>query len=394
MAIVNHKGLQIIMSLQSEYDVIVVGAGVAGLAAAVGAARNGATTLVLDRAPEVAMKVKGEVIKRENTIITEVLRRPLADSIIRGTAKRRRIFSPSCKKHMVLEPRISSLVIEYRPFVMEIAKACVEAGAEIALNTAITDITQNENGEVRGVEGLSCNKPFLLTCKALIGADGHSSLLREYAGLPAPNICSAYKVIVEGADIPDSNMLEFFLLNNPAGAIWIFPKGERNAECGLTVWEQSPEAQESDIAETWERHRKEHPILNARLKNASYVLTSVDKLVFGGVLGDFVRPGLALVGDAAGHVGAKGASGILTSISMGYVAGQYLGAYTAKEKIIAGREVMQRCMEIMKDTDAWRLLKEEEKAGTMTRDFLFKILRTNEEIDNAWDAIAEMAKDQ
>ena len=27
----------------------------------------------------------------------------------------------------------------------------------------------------------------------------------------------------------------------------------------------------------------------------------------------------------------------------------------------------------------------------MTRDFLYKILKTNEEIDNAWDAIAEMA---
>ena len=53
---------------------------------------------------------------------------------------------------------------------------------------------------------------------------------------------------------------------------------------------------------------------------------------------------------------------------------------------------MDRCMETMKDTDTWRMLKEEEKAGGMTRDFLFKILKTDEEIDNAWDAIKEMAQ--
>jgi len=53
---------------------------------------------------------------------------------------------------------------------------------------------------------------------------------------------------------------------------------------------------------------------------------------------------------------------------------------------------MDRCMEAMKDTDTWRMLKEEEKAGGMTRDFLFKMLGSNEEIDNAWDAITEMAQ--
>ena len=53
---------------------------------------------------------------------------------------------------------------------------------------------------------------------------------------------------------------------------------------------------------------------------------------------------------------------------------------------------MERCMGAMKETDTWRMLKEEEKAGDMTRHFLFKILGGNEEIDNAWDAITEMAQ--
>ncbi|MBI5115602.1 FAD-dependent oxidoreductase [Candidatus Poribacteria bacterium] len=382
------------MDLQSEYDVIVVGAGVAGLAAATGSARAGAKTLVLDRSPEIALKVKGEVIKRDNTIVAEILRKPLPDCVIKGTSKRRRIFSPSCKKHMILAPRVASLVIDYRLLTHEIAKACVESGATLLLNTAITELMQNDSGEVCGIEGLSSNRSFNLRCKAVVGADGHSSFLREQAGLPAPNICAAYKVIVESADIPDSDMLEFFLLNNPAGALWIFPRADKSAECGMTIWEQTREAQGVDIADVWEKHRSEHPILNQRLRNASYTLTSVDKLVFGGLPDDFARPGLVLVGDAGGHVGAKGASGILTGMSMGYAAGQFLGAYASDNKAVVGDAAMRRCVEAMKNTSAWSLLQEEQKAGAMTRDFLFKILRTNEEIDNAWDAISEMAKSQ
>jgi hypothetical protein len=46
----------------------------------------------------------------------------------------------------------------------------------------------------------------------------------------------------------------------------------------------------------------------------------------------------------------------------------------------------------MKDSDTWRMLKDEEKSGGMTRQFLFKMLGTDEEIDGAWDAITEMAQ--
>jgi len=77
---------------------------------------------------------------------------------------------------------------------------------------------------------------------------------------------------------------------------------------------------------------------------------------------------------------------------MGYKAGEFLGAYAVKEGKIADKAAMDRCMEAMKNTDTWRMLKEEEKAGGMTRDFLFKMLGSNEEIDNAWDAITEMAQ--
>jgi len=381
------------MDIRAEYDVIVVGAGVAGLAAGTALARAGAATLVLDAADEIARKVKGEVIRRDNTIIEQVLGRPIPPSLINGVTKRRRVISPSCKKEMLLASKAESLLIEYRPFMNEVARACVEAGATLALNTVADELILNEREEVCG---LKCTAPggeqLALRCKALVAADGHSSRLRGQAKLNKPNICATYKVVVEGADIPDDDVLEFLLINNPAGAIWIFPKGGGAAECGMTIWDQSPEAQGADLPAMWENYRREHPVLSKRLRGASYVLTSVDKLIFGGVVESFVRPGLVMVGDAAGHVGAKGASGILAGLSMGYKAGEFLGAYTVKEQKIPDTAAMERCMEAMKETDTWRMLKEEEKAGDMTRHFLFKMLGADDEIDNAWDAITEMAQ--
>ena len=380
------------MNFESEYDVIVVGAGVAGLAAGAASARAGAKTLVVDAADEIARKVKGEVLKAENTIIEKILGKPIPQELVNGVSKRRRIYSPSCKKQMLNEPKLESILIEYRPFLHEVAKACVESGATLALNTKVNGIVLNDREEVCGIE---CTTPagdkITLNSKAVVAADGHSSRLREQAKLASPNACATYKVVVEGASIPDDDVLEFMLINDPAGAIWIFPKGGGSAECGMTIWDQSPEAQNVDLVEAWEKRRAEHPILSERLKGASYTLTSVDKLIFGGVVKDFVRPGFVMVGDAAGHVGAKGASGVLAGLSMGYEAGEFLGAYAVKEGKIPDKAAMDRCMETMKDTDTWRMLEEEEQAGDMTRQFLFKILGTNEEIDNAWDAIMEMA---
>jgi flavin-dependent dehydrogenase len=348
--------------------------------------------LVADAAPEIAAKIKGEVIKQKNTIIEKILLAPMPDWTVNGASKRRRIFSPSCRNHFLQLKNEVSLLIEYRPLVGLLAKACVGAGAELSLNTVVTGAILDEKGQAVGVSVRQSGVSAEIRCKAVVAADGWDSLFRKQMHFTAPNICPAFKAVVEGADIPDDDLLEFYLLTEPAGALWVFPKGKTSAECGLTYWDNSPEVKQADLRAAWERHRHEHPILKERLRNASAVFTSKDGLIFGGVLQDFVRPGIALLGDAAGHVGASGGSGILSSLTMGYEAGSFLGSYTAEHSEGPDLSVMQRCMETMKSTDTWRMLQSEEQSGGMVRHFLFNVLQTSEQIDNAWDVIADMAK--
>ena len=88
------------MNLGSEYDIIVVGAGVAGLAAGTASSRAGAKTLVIDAAPEIAMKTKGEIIKKDNTIVEKILGKPLPAHIINGKTRHRRISSFVAGEHV------------------------------------------------------------------------------------------------------------------------------------------------------------------------------------------------------------------------------------------------------------------------------------------------------
>ena len=373
-----------------DYDLIIVGAGVAGLAAATASARAGARVVIFDAAPQIAAKIKGEVIKENNTILQKILGEPMPHRVINGTSRRRRIVSPSGKKELVTEKEEASLLIEYHSLMHLLAKACVASGAELHLNTeAVAPLLDNE--QVCGLTVKSMGISAEVRGKAVIAADGWNSRLRQQVNFPAPMVCPAYKAVVEGASILHEDMLEFFLLNDPAGAFWIFPKGKTSAECGITYWDTSAETKPLDLQGAWQRHRQENSMLRERLEHASPILTSTDGLVFGGLLQDFVRPGLVLVGDAAGQVGAKGASGILSSLSMGYEAGNFLGAYAAEHHSAAGMQTMQECMTIMKSTGTWSMLEAEEKSGMMTRHFLFKTLKTNKAIDDAWDAIAEMA---
>jgi flavin-dependent dehydrogenase len=374
-----------------DSDVIIVGAGVAGLAAATASARAGARTIILDAASEIGAKVKGEVVKQNNTIIQKIIKETLPPQIVNGISRRRRIFSPSCEKHLIREKDEASLLIEYRPLMHLLAKACIESGARLLLNTRVQGVMLDEQEQVSGVRVDGLTGSGEISGKAVIAADGWNSLLRRHMKFDVPNICPTYKVVFEGARVSDDSLLEFFLLNEPAGVLWLFPKGRTSAECGITYWDESPEAKHANLKATWEKHREQHPVLKKRLQNASPILTSNDALIFGKVLRDFVQPGLVLVGDAAGHVGASGASGILSSLNMGYASGSFLGAYASTHAGPPDAAVMQSCMEMMKATDTWRLLMAEEQSGGMVRHFLFKILKTNQEIDNAWDAISEMA---
>lgn len=374
-----------------DCDVIVIGAGVAGLAAATASARFGARTIILDAASEIGARVKGEVIKQNNTIIQKILKEALPAGLINGISRRRRIFSPSGQKNFVTEKKEASLLIEYRPLMHLLAKACVDSGAKVLLNTSTREVILDEREQVVGVKIDGLKGGGEISGKAVVAADGWNSLLRRRMQFTDPIICPAYKVVFEGAHVSDDSLLEFFLLNEPAGVLWLFPKGKTSAECGITYWDESPETKHADLSAAWERHREQHPILKERLKGASPVLTSKDALIFGGILRDFVRPGLVLIGDAAGHVGASGASGILSSLNMGYQAGSFLGEYAASHAEPPDASAMQACMETMKATETWRMLEAEEKSGGMVRHFLFKVLKTNQEIDNAWDAISEMA---
>ncbi len=141
---------------EKNYDVIVVGSGPAGVAAAISAARQGVKTLIVEPQSRLGgistaglmSHFTGDV---GNRLYHEILER----------ASEKNYFAP-CKKTTVIDNEM--LCVTY-------AEMLEEAGAEILLYTTVID-TVVENGTVKGVICVNKDGIIKLNAKVVIDATG------------------------------------------------------------------------------------------------------------------------------------------------------------------------------------------------------------------------------
>jgi menaquinone-9 beta-reductase len=158
----------------SIYDLIVVGAGPAGCAAAITARRAGAEVLLLERGRFPRHKVCGEFVSAESLNLLEGLLTPGDRALIADAPRiaQGRIFADGAEIHAAINPPAASIA----RFDMDCAlwEACVESG-----------IDGREDATVQAVEGQgpfavrTLNRNF--QAKALINATGRWSNLTSAA---------------------------------------------------------------------------------------------------------------------------------------------------------------------------------------------------------------------
>jgi len=166
--------------MQNDYDVIVVGAGPAGSAAAKAAAQRGAKTIVLEEHPKIGLPqhcsglyygTKSEVGEQ---VLANMDRRVIIDEV-----KLRRIYSPKGRVFEIPLKGRGVYLIDRALFDMQLAGQAAEAGAEILINTKVTDLITEGNAVV-GVTTQSKVYPEIRG-KIVIAADGIRSLI---SGIP------------------------------------------------------------------------------------------------------------------------------------------------------------------------------------------------------------------
>jgi flavin-dependent dehydrogenase len=162
--------------MRYDYDVIVIGARVAGASTAMLLARQGHRVLLVDRAALPSDAVSTHAILR--TGVLQLTRWGLLDEVVaRGTPPIRDItlgFGPDRIPFQVREEHGIGELYAPRRHVLDaiLLEAAVESGVEFIGGTPMTDVVRAPQGRVAGVMLGRIGQPSQVTARFVIGADG------------------------------------------------------------------------------------------------------------------------------------------------------------------------------------------------------------------------------
>ncbi len=226
------------MTVNSRFDVVVIGAGPAGSRAAAQIARGGRRALLLEKRPRVGFPVRCAEAVGPREDVERYL--ALDDDIVSSPIDGFLIVAPDGTRFERDMPGIG-FVVDRELFDRRLAEAAVAAGAELRTGHQATGLIR-EGNHVRGarVKDLASGAEYEAAAEVTVGADGVESLSPRWAGLKKSfrpdEIFACAEALVEGIEVP-GRRIEFHLgaAFAPGGYAWVFPKGPGRANVGVGI---------------------------------------------------------------------------------------------------------------------------------------------------------------
>ena len=312
--------------IDEEYDIVIIGAGPAGLMAAKKASEKGAKTLLIEKEKRLGEKPCAEAVSFSTFKEAEIEPSP---SFIKQKINGAYIFAPNEDKKVVFSlkniigySKEGGAIIDKPTFLEELASKTIKAGAEFAICANAQDIKRSENK----IEILLSilGKKMIISTKILIGCDGVNSIVaKKFFKRENYETITCLQYRVTNYEVPEYDKIYFYFGNEvaPLGYAWIFPKGENIANVGIGV-------RNARAKDYLDKFIENHQIFFSKSKIIEIGSAPVP---ISGMIEEIVLDNIMLCGDAAGQVIPVTGGGIHSSIAAGKIAGE-VAAISIEEK--------------------------------------------------------------
>ena len=208
------------MAEQAEWDVAVVGAGPAGLTAALAAAAAGARVVVIERAEHPRYKTcGGGLIGASLQAAGQYIQVPARDRIhaITATLNGRREFTRRAGAPLLA-------MVSREDFDDALRKAAADAGVTVQQRATVRGISEDGRlARARLADGTS------IGARVLVGADGSSGVSSRYAGVRFQQVDLGLELEIPVPPPVAARWRERVMLDwgpMPGSYGWVFPKGD------------------------------------------------------------------------------------------------------------------------------------------------------------------------
>jgi digeranylgeranylglycerophospholipid reductase len=304
-----------------ETDVLVIGAGPAGSAAAKHAALGGAEVILIDKKSEIGTPKRcAEGIYDHGLSWLGIEPNPAwaVQRINGGT-----IVAPD-KTRLTLDETIlpeKGYIIERKVFDKYMAMDAARAGAKIMVKTLAKSFLKDEDasGQFNIVTCNQMDEEIKIKAKIVIAADGPESRISKAFGINSTtkpqDMISGVQYEMVGVNCERMDLIELHLgAFANGGYAWVFPKGDDIANVGIGVSGNS----EKPAIDYLNDFVQSYPPLS----NAKAVEMNVGGDPIGGMIERIYDDNFMVCGDAAGQVDPITGGGIILGMLGGMTAGQ------------------------------------------------------------------------
>ena len=292
-----------------NYDILVIGAGPAGLMAARKVASEGYSVLMLERERDLGMKPCAEAIAESDWAAAGI---PLSSHLVSNKIDGACICPQDERQSIKIAGK--GYILNKPSFLYALASKAVSEGAELFMQSEVREILL-EDGKAVCAKYEHKGEILQTSFKILIGADGAESVTSKSCGFDRSkyDVIPAIQYTMVNCNLPERGMIRLYFGNDvaPKGYAWIFAKNEYVANVGIGV-----------------RGFPAKPYLDKFIRNHPSIFNGALTIKEGGGLVPIggkiqtVKGNVLLCGDSAGQVVPVTGAGIGTSMVAGNIAGE------------------------------------------------------------------------